>query len=65
MTPSTVTLQPAYGRDYPSAAEAREAWVSGVDWQISCTGQYCSVRDALSLPEVWLRYNGLTQKVKA
>lgn len=62
---NSVTLQPAYGRDYKSSQEAKAAWTSGVDWQIATTGQYCSIRDAASLPEVWLRYNNLTKKVAA
>ena len=58
-----MTLVPAYGRDYKSAAAVKADWEAGKDFQIAATGQYCSVRNGI--PDVWLRYNNLTKKVKA
>ncbi len=45
-----MALVPAYGRDYKSAAEVKEAYESGVDFILmdisdSFHGRYCSCRD--------------------
>ena len=37
-----VTVTPAYGRDYKSKREAKEAWLEGKDFQVQPSGQYCS-----------------------
>ena len=58
-----MTLVPAYGRDYKSAAAVKADWQAGKDFRIATTGQYCSVRD--NIPDVWLRYAKLTKIVKA
>jgi hypothetical protein len=34
----TMTLTPAYGRDYKTKKLAEEAFASGVDWQIASFG---------------------------
>ncbi len=44
----TVTLVPAYGRDYNSAKEAREDFLKGKDFEVASVvhgSGYCSVRD--------------------
>ena len=53
---TTPVLVPAYGRDYKSSTAAVEAFVSGKDWILRDTGQYCSVRDCLNGETVILRY---------
>lgn len=58
---ASVTVVPAYGRDYKSAEEVREAWLDGYDFQINdisseWNGSYLSVRDGFS---VTVRYHGL------
>jgi len=60
---SSITLVPAYGRDYGSAGAARQAWIDGKDFKVAVTGQYCSMRDHNLLPEVHIRYNNLQNKV--
>lgn len=46
-----VTVTPAYGRDYKSGKEAKEAWLAGKDFVYQAppfdpdSGRYCSVRD--------------------
>ena len=59
----SITVVPAYGRDYKSAKDAKADWDIGLDFQVASSGQYCSKRD--NIPEVWIRYNNLTMKVKA
>ena len=59
----SVTVIPAYGRDYKSAAAALADWQAGKDFRIALTGQYCSIRD--SIPGVWIRYARQTKIVKA
>lgn len=40
----SIHLVPAYGRDYNSVWEAKEAVLSGADFKI-VGGPYCSIRD--------------------
>lgn len=42
---TSVTVTPAYGRDYHSAAEAVDAWHGSYDFRIGTDGPYCSRRD--------------------
>lgn len=54
------TLTPAYGRDYSSAAKAKEAYHNGSDWILNditspWNGKYCSCRDFDGV-QVMLRY---------
>ena len=43
--PKSVTLTLACGRTVDSLIALQGAWASGCDFQMSTTGQYCSVRD--------------------
>jgi hypothetical protein len=45
----SITLTPAFGRDYRSAGQATEHWAAGKDFRIGTDGPYCSIRDARSL----------------
>jgi hypothetical protein len=67
-----LTLSPAYGRDYKSKADAKQAWEEGKDWTIEGmhpdAGRYTSIRDidmflADGYDSVRLRYNGLRDLV--
>ena len=56
----TITLVPAYGRDYTSKEKAKQAFEDGKDWVISdisnpYNGSYCSIRD-IDGYQVKLRY---------
>lgn len=60
------TLVPAFGRDYKTAAQAREAFFDNVGFMIASAGQdmgrYCNLRDLLKYHKgqdlsVTLRYN--------
>jgi hypothetical protein len=56
----SITVVPAYGRDYKSKAEALAAWSTGVDWKIP-DGPYVSARDIPhakldGVKEIRLRY---------
>ena len=58
------TVIPAYGRDYKSAAAAKQDWKDGKDFIIAdlsnpYDGKPCSIRDGLKVP---IRYNKL-QKI--
>ena len=58
------TVIPAYGRDYKSAAAAKQDWKDGKDFIIAdlsnpYDGKPCSIRDGL---KVVIRYNKL-QKI--
>ena len=55
------TLTPAYGRDYKSAREVREALNAGKDFQLQPSGQYCSLRDFPPGTQLLCRYRGLRQ----
>jgi hypothetical protein len=58
--PNTITLTPAYGRDYTTAQLARKSFESWQDCVVSSihtySGRYCSIRD-LAGYNVTLRYN--------
>jgi hypothetical protein len=41
----TLTLRPAFGRDYKTADEARKGWASGHDFALEPSGSYTSIRD--------------------
>lgn len=61
ITQQYLTLTPAYGRDFKSAREAQQSFMSGQDWQIATVfggnaGRYCSVRDFADGVSVELRY---------
>lgn len=61
----TLTLVPAYGRDYRSAKAAREAFEAGKDWLIATMfhkdcGRYCNLAGLQSdgkVSSVNLRYS--------
>lgn len=55
-----LTLVPAYGRDYETAARAEGAWLAGKDWRVP-EGPYVGIGEASTLRErgytsVRLRY---------
>ena len=61
------TVIPAYGRDYKSAAAAKQDWQDGKDFIIAdlsnrYDGKPCSIRDGL---EVTIRYNKLERTTSA
>jgi hypothetical protein len=47
--PMTLTLLPAYGRDYPSAKHAHADWMQGKDFRLEPSGVYTSIRDLEAL----------------
>lgn len=50
---NSITISPAYGRDYRTAAEAIADWRAGRDFSIGGPGgPYCSIRDIPALPQV-------------
>jgi hypothetical protein len=60
-----MTIVPAYGRDYKSAAAAKADWEAGKDFRIAdisspYDGKYCSKRDGLT--NITIRYDKL-QKI--
>jgi hypothetical protein len=56
-----VSLRPAYGRDYKSAAGARLDFLEGKDFILNSTDQYCSIRDFATGATANIRYNKLTK----
>ena len=57
----SIIIAPAYGRDYKSAAEARQAYYAGKDFIIESIdspywGTYCSIRDLKSY-DVEIRFD--------
>ena len=59
-----LTVVPAYGRDYKSQREVREAWDAGRDFQINdmssrWDGSYISKPDKPADVILTVRYNGL------
>lgn len=46
---NSITLTPAFGRDYTSAGAAAAHWAAGKDFRIGIDGPYCSIRDASAL----------------
>lgn len=59
ITQNYLTLAPAYGRDYQSAREAKQSFLSGKDWIDARCGSYCSVSDFEAGVTVNLRYGKL------
>ena len=62
----SLTLVPAYGRDYASAKAVKQDWESEKDFQIQdisskWNGSYTSIRD--NHPSVKIRFNKLTKAV--
>ena len=55
-------VTPAYGRDYKSMAQVKEAWHAGNDFLIH--GKYVSIRDVPNDKQVWARYARLTKMVR-
>jgi hypothetical protein len=53
------SLSPAYGRDFKSAKDAKDSFLSGKDWIDSASGSYCSVSDFAAGVTVNLRYKKL------
>ena len=58
---STLTVTPAYGRDYSTADLAIADWHEGKDFCITdiahpYNGSYCSVRDIKEPPTIRIRY---------
>lgn len=48
---------PAYGRDYRSAEQVRDAWKQGKDFRDALSGRYFSRNTAeIAGHEVWVRY---------
>jgi hypothetical protein len=65
--PSTVV--PAYGRDYKTAKEAKEAWLAGKDWKVAdyfspWDGKPISIRDFPTGTAVTLRFNRMTKTAR-
>jgi len=59
----SMTVLPAYGRDYKSKAAALEDWNKGLDFKCARSGQYLSKRDKLR--DIWIRYCNNTKIVQA
>jgi hypothetical protein len=65
-----LTLVPAYGRDYPTAAAVVAAWKAGNDFKVTTVlspyrGRYTSIDDLSSFPGdcVKIRFNQLADFV--
>jgi hypothetical protein len=59
-----VVAVPAYGRDYKTAKEVREAWANGRDFRIMPSGQYINKSDADKYNvAVQLRYDRRTKVI--
>lgn len=66
ITQNYLTISPAFGRDYKSAKDAKEAFLSGKDFKMESLvagGQYCSVRDFKPGVIVSVRYAKLAKVV--
>lgn len=62
----TITVIPAYGRDYKSKKEVIIDWINGKDFQIADisrvnNGAYCSIRDFGSGDKITIRYKQLRE----
>ncbi len=60
----SITMTPAYGRDYKSAKAAKESWYAGDDWivnDLTCKwdGKPANSKDVTET--VKLRFNNLTK----
>ena len=62
---TTLTLTPAYGRDYKNKKEVLADYKNGKDFIYAPTGQYCSNRDFLPHQTVMLRYDKLKKITQA
>ncbi len=60
----TLTLTPAYGRDYKNKKDVIQAYIQGKDFIFAPTGQYCSIRDFKG-QQVMLRYDKLRKVTQA
>lgn len=63
----SITVTPAYGRDYKSAHEALGDWEAGKDFFLEAIdgrpyGTYCSRRDFRQGDEINIRYDRKRQK---
>ena len=66
-----ITLTPAYGRNYKTAADASAAWAEGKDFAIATPGipgRYCGINDKKHLladgfTAVRIRFAKLTKSV--
>jgi hypothetical protein len=63
----TLTIVPAYGRDYFTRLEATDDWKAGKDFKVR-SGPYLSIRDSSALirdgfTHVCVRYNRLSKSV--
>ena len=58
---------PAYGKDYKTAAEVRQAWNDGKDFRDAASGRYLNKADAAKYLEtgtyIRLRYAKLTKVI--
>ena len=67
--PTTMTVTPAYGRDYKSKAATLADWNAGLDFVVASIhegGRYINRADAVQAGlDVWIRYSRLTKIVKA
>ncbi len=61
---SQYILTPAYGRDYKTSKEVKEAFQNGKDFVYQPSGQYCSIRDLPNGAEIIIRYRGLRQVLR-
>jgi len=61
---ASLTVTPAYGRDYKSSKEALADWENNKDFVEALSGKYVN---KIQVPkrEVWVRYFKLMRKVKA
>lgn len=60
------TVTPAYGKDYKSQKEVKEAWARGDDFKDARTGLYMSIRDVANEPadvHIEVRYANLRKVV--
>lgn len=65
ITENFLELLPAYGRDYASAKDAKQAFLAGQDFKFASpfppyAGRYCSFRDFSPKTQVILRFKRLT-----
>ena len=64
----SVTVTPAYGRDYKSKKAVLEDWDAGKDFRVASrnsAGAYLNKEDAKNYKlEVWVRYDQLRKIVK-
>lgn len=62
---NALVVTPAYGRDYPSAAKAIEAWNEGKDFKAAnLTRTYVSKQDLVNFPHGFTQVNIRYQKLQ-